>query len=212
MTGRREQRRFNVAATRARDQMWLFTSLTRGQLKPEDLRLSLLAYMEDPPSYLGDSPSADEVPADVLQSPFESLFQQRLFRAIRQHGYHVVPQFPISRHYSIDFVVSGSNGRLAIACDGPIAHATTDLVRREMDWERDLRRAGWTFCPVRQSESTLDPGQALDTLRAELDRCGIFPAPAITTVGSASNSWSPISLRDEEDDTASGDDPLDGAP
>jgi hypothetical protein len=211
MTVRREQRRFNVAATRARDQMWLFTSVTRDQLKPEDLRLSLLAYMEDPPSYLGDSPSADEVPADVLQAPFGSLFQQRLFRAIRQHGYHVVPQFPVSRHYSIDLVVSGSNGRLAIACDGPIAHATTERVRRDMDWERDLRRAGWTFCRVRESEFTLAPGQALDTLRAELDRRGIFPDPAITTVGTTSSSWSPISLRAEEDDTPSGDDPQDGA-
>jgi hypothetical protein len=213
-TGRQEQRRFNVAATRARDQMWLFASVPKDRLKPEDLRLSLLAYMEDPPSYLGNPPSADEVPVDVLQPSFDSLFQQRLFRAVRQRGYHVVPRFPISRHYAIDLVVSDDNGRLAIACDGPIEQATTARISHRMRWERDLRRAGWNFWRVRESEFTLAPEQTLDKLSTELSSRSISPnfSAATTTIPDPSpNSWSPITLRAEEEDMASDDETQDGA-
>ncbi|MGW2270239.1 DEAD/DEAH box helicase [Streptomyces yangpuensis] len=40
-TGRHHERRFNVAASRARDQMWLFHSMTADQLSSKDLRHSL---------------------------------------------------------------------------------------------------------------------------------------------------------------------------
>ncbi|MEU9954593.1 AAA domain-containing protein [Streptomyces sp. NPDC050982] len=48
-TGRNHERRFNVAASRARDQMWLFHSMTADQLSSKDLRRSLLTYMTSPP-------------------------------------------------------------------------------------------------------------------------------------------------------------------
>ncbi|MET9895149.1 hypothetical protein ABZZ47_34045 [Streptomyces sp. NPDC006465] len=48
-TGRHHERRFNVAASRARDQMWLFHSMTADQLSSKDLRHSLLTYMQSPP-------------------------------------------------------------------------------------------------------------------------------------------------------------------
>ena len=203
-TGLRNARLFNVAASRARDQMWLFTSMTRDRLKPGDLRFSLLTYMEDPPPYIGDPPSLNEVSADVRQPPFESLFQQRIFRAIRQRGYHVVPRYRVGRDYSLDLVVTGDNARLAIACDGPIARAPVTRVQRDFDWERDLRRVAWRFWRVRQSEFTSAPERALDALWAELAGLGISPNAAVTTVGTASSSWSAISLSDQEDDQEEG--------
>jgi hypothetical protein len=203
-TGLRNARLFNVAASRARDQMWLFTSMTRDRLNPEDLRFSLLTYMEDPPTYLGEPPSLDEVSADIRQPPFESLFQQHVFRAIRQRGYHVVPQVKVGRDYSLDLVVTGDNARLAIACDGPIARAPVARVQRDFDWERDLRRVAWRFWRIRQSEFTLAPERTLDALWTELADLGISPNAAVTTVGTASSSWSAISLSDEEDDQENG--------
>lgn len=203
-----EQRRFNVAATRARDQMWLFTSVTRDRLAPEDLRHSLLSYMEDPPSWLGDSPSAGEVSPDALQHPFESLFQQRLFRALRQDGYHVVPRFPVSSDHAVDLLVSGAAGRVAVTCDGPVDRADIARVRHGMDAERDLRRAGWHFARVRESQFTLDPGRAMNALRTELSAHGIHPGTAITPAGTTSSTWAPAPLSDQEEDPA---DDQDGA-
>jgi very-short-patch-repair endonuclease len=191
LTRAEEQRRFNVAASRARDQMWLFSSVPRGQLSRDDLRFSLLSYMENPPSFLGESPSADEVSADQRQPPFESLFEQRVFLAIRQRGYHVIPQFKVSGR-RIDLVVSGTSGRLAVECDGRVAHSTPDQVRSDMERERELRRVGWEFWRVRESEFCFDPEQALAPLWTELSRRGISPGVTERHVGSESSSWSPV--------------------
>jgi very-short-patch-repair endonuclease len=209
-TGRREQRRLNVAASRARDQMWLFTSVRPTDLSEKDLRRSLLDYMEtyarNPPSYLGHSPAADEVSPDDPQDPFDSVIEQRVFRAIRQRGYHVIPQFEVG-DYHIDLVVSGSNGRLAVECDGPIARASPDRIRADLSQERELRRAGWKFWRIRGSEFALDPEQALVPLWTALDDRGILPHTATETIATAAAPWSPINLRVEEDDEEGQDDP-----
>lgn len=198
LTRAEEQRRFNVAASRARDQMWLFTSVPRGQLSRDDLRLSLLSYMENPPSSLGESPFAEDVSANERQPPFESLFEQRVFLAIRRRGYHVIPQFKVSGR-RIDLVVSGTSGRLAVECDGRVAHSTPDQVRSDMDRERELRRVGWEFWRVRESEFCFDAEQALAPLWQELGRRGISPGVTERPVGSESSSWAPVELPVEDD-------------
>ena len=202
-TGRREQRRLNVAASRARDQMWLFTSVRPADLTDRDLRRSLLDYIEtyagNPPSYLGHSPAADEVSPDDPQDPFDSVFEQRVFRAIRERGYHVIPQFEAG-DYRIDLLVSGSNGRLAVECDGRTVHARPGRVPADLAQERQLRRAGWKFCRIRESAYTLNPEQALDPLWRALEARGIFPHDTTETDMPPAAPWSPIGLRVEEDD------------
>jgi very-short-patch-repair endonuclease len=198
LTRAEEQRRFNVAASRARDQMWLFTSVPRGRLTRDDLRFSLLSYMENPPPFLGESPSAEEVPADERRPPFESLFEQRVFLAIRRRGYHVIPQFKVSGR-RIDLVVSGGSGRLAVECDGRVAHSTPDQVRGDMERERELRRVGWEFWRVRESEYCFDPERALAPLWQELGRRGISPGVTERLVGSESSSWAPAELPVDDD-------------
>jgi very-short-patch-repair endonuclease len=170
-----DQRRYNVAASRARDQMWLFTSVKRDGLSRDDLRYSLLEYMEAPPSPWGESPALDQVSPDEPQDPFDSLFEQRVFRTIRQRGYHVIPQLKVGRQRRIDLVVSGSSSRLAVECDGRIAHRTPAQVRDDMERERELRRAGWKFWRVRDSEFSFNPERAMESLWAELARLGIHP-------------------------------------
>jgi very-short-patch-repair endonuclease len=199
LTRQEEQRRFNVAASRARDQMWLFSSVARDCLSQHDLRFSLLSYMENPPSYLGESPSAKAVSADERQQPFDSLFEQRVFLAIRRRGYHVIPQFHVSGR-RIDLVISGANGRLAVECDGRVAHSTPDQVRADMDRERELRRVGWEFWRVRESEFAFDPERALTGLWRELERRGISPGVSEQPVGDRTSSWAPVDLPIEDDE------------
>lgn len=76
------QRRFNVAASRAKDQMWLFHSISPDLLSPACLRRSLLTYMLNPPAALGPEPLSD-VTADEPHADFDSLFEQRVFLRIR---------------------------------------------------------------------------------------------------------------------------------
>src|SRR5688572_18577269 len=52
ITGTEWQRRFNVAASRAKDQLWLFHSVGLDQMSTVDLRSSLLSYVLNPPPAL----------------------------------------------------------------------------------------------------------------------------------------------------------------
>ena len=48
LTAASHERRFNVAASRAQDQMWLFHSVTKNDLSTQCLRYRLLEYAENP--------------------------------------------------------------------------------------------------------------------------------------------------------------------
>lgn len=167
------QRRFNVAASRAKDQMWLFHSVSSDLLSPACLRRSLLAYMTNPPATNLPS-SLSDVTADALHPDFDSLFEQRVFLRIRERGYHVTPQFEVNGR-RIDLVVSGAKGRLAVECDGDFWHGTAEQRAADLDRERELKRAGWRFWRIRESEFYFDSDAALEPLWAEFDRRGIRP-------------------------------------
>jgi very-short-patch-repair endonuclease len=175
-TGRGDQRRFNVAASRARDQMWLFHSVTPDQLSSKDLRRSLLTYMINPPPPYPRSPALDSVGADRLQDPFDSLFEQRVFLEIKRRGYHVVPQWEISGK-RIDLVVIGNHARLAVECDGSPYHSTQEQIHQDAERERELRRAGWTFWRVRSSAFALSRDDALKPCGTPLLPWAYSPLP-----------------------------------
>src|SRR5262249_16708850 len=108
------KQRFNVAASRARDQMWVIHSLDAADLKPKDLRRRLIQHAEDPYAVgllINHAESASET---VLEHEVHS----RLFEA----GYRVLPHWRVG-YYTIDLVVEGGGRRLAIECDGdkPVA-------------------------------------------------------------------------------------------
>lgn len=70
------KRRFNVAASRAQDQLWPFHFVTVDHSRRADLRNSLLSYMES------TSPAPAErmprnVSRDVRTPPFDNLLEQR---------------------------------------------------------------------------------------------------------------------------------------
>lgn len=104
-------------------------------------------------------------------------------------------------------VVVGAAGRLAIECDGRAWHTLPDQVKedlereRERERERELRRLGWRFWRIRESEFYFDPERELQSLWQELDRRGIKPEPIPNDPSQDSTSdWSPIDLPDDEDE------------
>ncbi|MFJ6569839.1 AAA domain-containing protein [Streptomyces sp. NPDC091292] len=212
-----EQQAYNVAASRAQDQMRLFYSVPPDRLKPHDLRLNLLTYMENPPAGLEAAADIGPVLTDVRRAPFDSLFEQQVYLRIKDRGYHVVPQFPAGSK-RIDLVVIGARGRLAVECDGDaFHHATREQIENDQRRDRELKRVGWTFWRVRDSDFRFDPVTALDGLWEELDRQGIRPADykrsttATTLVGSDAE-WKPLDLSSDDeltDDEGTGDEQTD---
>ncbi|MDQ4033852.1 MAG: AAA domain-containing protein, partial [Actinomycetota bacterium] len=187
-TGARQS--YNVAASRAKDQMWLFTSVGLDQLKPDDLRASLLGYMTKPPAVFDKSPALQEVSATQPCDPFDSLFEQQVFREIKQRGYHVVPQHKVGSR-SLDLVVTGDGGRLAVECDGHYWHTSPGQQISDARRDRELRRMGWDLVRIRESEFEFDSERELTPLWRRLEERGIHPhtAPAETD-----GEWTPISL------------------
>ncbi|MCD0449466.1 AAA domain-containing protein [Actinocorallia sp. API 0066] len=70
-----ERQRWNVAATRARDQLVLFTSTTLAQLKSEDLRASLLKHMLDAPTRETTPRHLANADLHTKRPEFDSLFE-----------------------------------------------------------------------------------------------------------------------------------------
>ncbi|MEV6946952.1 AAA domain-containing protein [Streptomyces sp. NPDC051172] len=201
-----EQQAYNVAASRAQDQMWLFYSVPPDRLRPHDLRLNLLTYMENPPASLEAADDIGPVSPDIRRAPFDSLFEQRVYLEIKERGYHVVPQFPAGSK-RIDLVVVGARGRLAVECDGdPFHHATREQIVSDQRRDRELQRVGWKFWRIRDSDFRFDPEAALSGLWEELDRQGIRPTSyprtgRIPTPGASDTEWRPLDLASDDEVT-----------
>ena len=151
-----DKQRFNVAASRSRDQMWLFHSVTLADLGNSDcMRHKLLNYMLNPYSAL--APTFDDMELQQLRllsletshdttpppSPFDSWFEVYVFLKIVDHGYRVIPQYKVSS-YRIDLVVEGFQAQLAIECDGDEYH-TLENYEGDMARQRVLEDAVGLF-------------------------------------------------------------------
>ena len=174
------KRRFNVAASRAEDQEWLFHSVTLSDLNPDCFRAKLLSHFTQPQSSI-DALEFGPVSANEHNDHFDSLFEQRVFLRLREHGFRVIPQYPV-HGFRIDLVVLGEHQKLAIECDGDTWHGP-EAYEHDAARQRDLERCGWRFFRVQESAFYLDPDQALAPLWRLLSTQGIGPEiPAASVV------------------------------
>jgi very-short-patch-repair endonuclease len=194
LTRSESQRRINVAASRAMEQLWLVHSVQPEDLKTNDLRRSLLSYMQKTEGAL-----VDPIPADVTTTtrtePFDSLFEQQIFVELVGRGYYVNPKVVVNNR-TIDLVITGSDARLAVECDGDEFTSTPEQARADMERERELRRCGWRFWRVRESEYLLDPEHALDGLWKELEHRGVQPNSVGPDLAGeqVDDPWIPVAL------------------
>ncbi len=167
--------RYNVAGSRAKDQMWIFHSVRLQELgNPDDMRFQLLDYaygVRSRENHDDDRVLTQLVSEDVRQAPFDSLFEQRVCNRLIEAGYTVIPQFE-STGYRIDLVAVGSSTRVAVECDGDHWHGP-DRYRVDLARQRDLERCGWVFHRIRESAFYADPGEEIRRLRQTLFDQGI---------------------------------------
>lgn len=170
--------RFNVAASRAKDQMWVYHSMPREALSnTEDMRFQLLDYCYGAANRSGgdsENPVTTSVPEDSVVPPFDSLFEQRVFNRIFDRGYTVWPQYE-AFGYRIDLVIVGAKSRLAIECDGDFWHGPAQY-EADLARQRELERCGWKFFRIRESVFYADMPGVLQKLWDTLDELGIRPA------------------------------------
>jgi very-short-patch-repair endonuclease len=191
LTATQYVQRFNVAASRAKDQMWVYHSVSKADLtNAEDMRFQLLDYcygVANRNHGNGGESVGRAVPEDLRVPPFDSLFEQRIFNRILDRGYTVIPQYP-AIGYNIDLVIIGAKGRLAVECDGDFWHGPAQF-EADLARQRELERCGWKFFRIRESVFYADMPGTLSKLWATLDELDIRTADWID----------PTVVADEED-------------
>src|SRR5262249_32555166 len=163
------KQRFNVAASRGRDQMWIVHSLDPEQdLKPGDLRRQLIEHAYDPSHLM----RALEVESEKKS---QSAFEREVMKRLVSEGYRVTPQWRVGK-YRIDLVVEGGGKRLAIECEGD-PHYPIDISRLPEDMERQaiLERLGWVFTRVRATEFLRNAQRAMLPVFTKLEMLEIAP-------------------------------------
>ncbi len=173
--------RYNVAASRARDQMWVFHSVPLAALSnPEDMRFQLLDHCYGVMSTQDeDGALTAPVPADVRVEPFNSLFEQRLANRLVALGYPVVPAQSVER-LRLDLVVVGAESRLAILCEGDTWQGPA-AYERDLATQRDLERCGWHLHRVRESSFYANEPRTMAALLSRLRALAIEPRPPQTS-------------------------------
>ena len=162
---------FNVAASRARDQLWVVHSLEPARdLKPDDLRLRLIGHAAAP----GWKAAEQQFRAGARPP---SAVERTLVEALRARDYQASLHVPIGDHV-IDVVAEGRDGdRVAIQCDGG-REQSEDQLAGAVERQLTLERLGWRFIRVRASAFSLAPDETVDRVCTRLDELGIVPAGA----------------------------------
>jgi very-short-patch-repair endonuclease len=164
------RRVYNVAASRARDQLWVVYSMDPGRdLKKGDLRLRLISHAE--------RQSAQSKGAERSAVKFESAFEKSLNEKLAELSYRVLPKYLIGE-FEVDFLVQGEAGTKAIiSCEGDRS-VPEAAVLSKMERQLTLERLGWNIVRVRASEFLADEARAMRRLTRKLGAWKIEPAVA----------------------------------
>lgn len=160
--------RFNVAASRARDEMVLFHSVMLSDLSTKCVRHRLLSYCMNPHRV--------SIAYNLVKHKFDSPFEEEVFKVLTAKGYYTKAQVPAGvGKKRIDLVVEGlNNNRLAIECDGDAFHPP-EQYEADLERQRTLERVGWIFFRIRGSQFYRHREKSLKPLWKKLEEMGIYP-------------------------------------
>jgi len=155
------KQRFNVAASRGRDQMWIVHSLDpERDLKDGDLRRQLIEHACDSSHLMRALEEAEK------KAP--SPFARQIMKQLEARGFRVTPQWRVGA-YRIDLVVEGDGRRLAIECDGdPRFPVEIGKLSEDLERQTILERLGWIFTRVRATEFFRDAERAMGPIFEKL--------------------------------------------
>lgn len=192
LSGTKYDQRFNVAASRARDRMYLVRSLELGHLtSANQLRRRLIEHFATPFAQ-------DEMRVEDQRKLCESPFEREMYDELTQRGYWVTPQVRVGQ-YRIDIVVEGHNdARLAVECDGDQYHGA-DKWADDMQRQRVLERAGWVFWRCFASAFIRRRTDVLDDLFKTLAERGIEPIGAEDAPRSVHTEHRVVSNRNKQE-------------
>ena len=160
------KKRYNVAASRAKDQMWVINSLdANNDLKTGDIRKEFLEYINNP---------KDFILTEEIEKNSESIFEEEVVKYLVSEGYHIKQQWEVGA-YRIDMVALFQDKKIAIECDGEKWHSTEEQIKQDMERQSILERCGWEFIRIRGSKYFKNPESTMKDVIDELNKKGIYP-------------------------------------
>ena len=166
------KKRYNVAVSRARDQIWVVHSFDpASQLKHDDIRRGLFSWIRQC--------NAGEADVVAIRREADSEFEVRVAKALIERGYNVEQQHAVSP-YRLDMVVRCGGKAVALECDGERFHGGNPIhgdeqIRSDMERQTVLERNGWRFIRLRGAEYFRNPQLAIDRVCGDLHERGIDP-------------------------------------
>ena len=167
------KKRYNVAVSRAKDQLWVVDSLdAANDLQPNDMRKRLIDYSLNPEGFA--------IKAQQIEHDSESPFEEGVAKALTARGYHLVQQWKVGA-YRLDMVALCGEKKVVIECDGERWHSGEEKIREDMERQCILERSGWRFIRIRGSEYFRDPEKTIERVLTELSSFGIQPEESVDT-------------------------------
>ncbi|MDO4764700.1 MAG: AAA domain-containing protein [Eubacteriales bacterium] len=161
------RKRYNVACSRAKDQLWVVNSLdSSNDLKSGDIRKMLIDYSRNPESL--------RMLNQKVEEKSESVFESSVGKYLVARGYHLVQQWEVGA-YRLDIVVVYGNRKMVIECDGDRYHSGESKIREDMERQTILERLGWRFIRIRGSEYFRNPEKTMEKVVKLLADEGIEP-------------------------------------
>ena len=161
------KKRYNVAVSRAKDQLWVVNSLdAANDLKPGDIRKKLLDYATNPDAFAFKE--------EEIKKKADSIFEVQVANKLVSEGYHITQQYPVGA-YRLDIVAIYKNSKVVIECDGERYHSGDEKVREDMQRQAILERIGWRFIRIRGSQYFKNPEAEMTRVIEQLNTMGIYP-------------------------------------
>jgi len=160
------RKRYNVAVSRAKDQLWIVHSIDKNNLKEGDLRKELFEYI--------DSVKENTFEKTIDEHRIISEFENEIIKYLLEKNYTVKQQLRVGS-YDIDIVAIYNNKKIIIECDGKNSNCSQEEIIINLAEQEVLERCGWEFIRVRASQYFRNPDKAMKELILQLEDKGIYP-------------------------------------
>ena len=160
------RKRYNVAVSRAKDQLWIVHSIDKNNLKEGDLRKELFEYI--------DSVKENTFEKTIDEHRIISEFENEIIKYLLEKNYTVKQQLRVGS-YDIDIVAIYGNKKIIIECDGKNSNCSQEEIIINLAEQEVLERCGWEFIRVRASQYFRNPDKAMKELILQLEDKGIYP-------------------------------------
>ncbi|MDC9590862.1 DUF3320 domain-containing protein [Xenorhabdus sp. XENO-10] len=165
-------RRLNVAITRARHEMLLFTSFDSSMI---DLNRTNARAVRDLKHFIEFAKRGPIALAQAIKGSlgsYDSPFEEAVAQGLRQKGWHVVPQIGVSR-FRIDLGIvhpdRSGDYLVGVECDGATYHSAATARDRDKVRSAILKGLGWELVRVWSTEWWVDKHGALERLHNAIE-------------------------------------------